>query len=129
MSLRIKSNCDADNCYLIVSRALRSGGQVLNGATELNGNGSYMAVSPGMDLHHDTFTLSDRWFNGESQDIDTVTKAVEQATGIKLKFDSQMLSSGPATISSYEIVNHKKYDATVGKLMKFDDEMLSGPRL
>lgn len=88
--------------------------------------GSYKAAPPGMQLHNDTFTLRDKWFNGESQDIATVTKAVEQATGIKLKFDSQMLSSGPATISSYEIVNQEKYDATVGKEMKFAADVRSG---
>lgn len=76
--------------------------------------------------HGDTFTLSDEWFNGESQDINTVTKAVEQATGIKLKFVSEMLSSGPAAISSYEIVNQEKYDAPVGKLMKFEVDKRSG---
>ncbi len=92
------------------------------------GDGSYKAPASGVDLHGDTFTLRDKWFNGESQDIDTVTKAVEQATGIKLKFASQMLSTGPTTISSYEIVNQEKYDATVGKQMKFQAVMRSGPK-
>ena len=128
MPLSIKSNCDADNHYDIVSYALLQGGEVLNGATKLQDNGSYKAPNPGMDLHGDTFTLSDRWFHGESQDINTVTKAVEQATGIKLKFDSQMLSSGPAAISSYEIVNHEKYDATVGKQMKYEADVFSRPK-
>lgn len=129
MSLRIKSTCDADNHYHIVSNALQAGGEVLNGATEVDGKtGQYIAPSLGVDLHGDTFTLSDKWFNGKSQDIDTVTKAVEQATGIKLKFASQMLSSGPATISSYKIVNQEKYDATVGKQMKFEADMRSGPK-
>ena len=111
-----------------MSCALLQGGKILNGATELQNNGSYKAPHPGMDLHGGTFTLSDRWFNGEPQDINTVTKAVEQATGIKLKFTSQMLSSGPAAISSYEIVNQEKYDATVGKEIKLRADMRSGPK-
>ena len=128
MSLGIKSNCDADNHYHIVSAALLQGGKVLNGATEVQDSGSYKAPNPGMDLHGDTFTLRDGWFNGESQDINTVTKAVEQATGIKLKFASQMLSSGPDTISSYEVVNQEKYDATVGKQMQLMAEMRGGAK-
>ncbi|MFI4919843.1 MAG: hypothetical protein ACHP65_09845 [Legionellales bacterium] len=123
MSLTIKNNCDADNSRCLVSSALQSGGHVLNGAKELNKAGGYKAVAPGMDCHNNTFTLGDQWFNGESQDIGTVIKAVEQATGIKLKFASQMLSSEPATISSYEIVNQEQYDVTVGKQMKFEADM------
>jgi hypothetical protein len=121
MPLKIKVTCDADNHYQLVARALRAGGNVLNGANELNNNGEYNAIAPPMSLHNDTFILSDKWFNGQPQDIDTVTKAVEAAVGIKLKFVSQMLSSEPPTISSYEIVNQEKYDATIKKLTQFYD--------
>lgn len=128
MSFRIKSNFDAKNEDML-SHALQAGGEVLNGAREVDGpTGLYIAANPGMDLYGHMFTLRDKWFNGESQDIATVTKAVEEATGIKLKFDSQMLSSEPAIISSYEIVNQEKYAATVGKLMKFLADMPSGPK-
>ena len=129
MSLKIKSNCDADNYYTLVSNALRSGGEVLNGATELNENGTYNAPNPGLEFYVDTFTLQDKWFNGQPQNIDTVIKAVEQATGIKLKFASQMLSFGPATIWSYEIVNQEKYEATVVKQVKFEAEACGGARV
>lgn len=75
-----------------------------------------------MDLHDNIFTLSDKWFNGESQDVGRVTAAVERATGVKLNFEAQMLSSGPATISSFEITNQEKYDETIGKLFQAHQE-------
>lgn len=116
MPLKIKSNygaADHEQQY-IVSWALQAGGQVLNGATELSEHGTYIALPSAMDLDGADFILKDNWFHGAPQNTDTVTGAVEEATGIRFSF-APPVASEPAVISSYEIVNRDKYDATVGK--------------
>lgn len=127
MTMKIKYNYNDNNDYYIVMLALEAGGCILNGATNLNINGNYDAPHPGVDFNKDTFILSDKWFNNEKQDIGTVEKAAERATGIRLKFASQMLSSESATILSYEIVNQKQYNDTVGTHMNYKkNERLGG---
>ena len=124
MPLKIK-DATADHHYT-VSMALLEGGKVLNGATKIQEIGSYQAPNPGMELDGNVFTLSDEWFNGKSQDAGTVTTAVEQATGVRLQFIAQMLSSEPATISSFSITDQAKYDATVGKQIETMKQKMGG---
>ena len=121
MTLRIKNKCSVAGPVDIVGQALEQAGTVLNGATKLGSTG-YIGPSSRIERRDDIFVLGDYWFNGKPQDIDTVRKAVENATGIDLKFAPQMLSSEPPTIISYKIVDSTKYRNTVGRFIDWVNE-------
>lgn len=117
MVLTIK--CEDNANETMINLALTAGGSILNGKNELNDDGVYKGRAYGLVQYNGDFILSDEWFNGQPNDINTIIGAVEKASGIRLKFNSQMLSSRPAIITSYEIVNHEQYNETVGKTMMY----------
>ena len=107
----------------VVFKALRAAGAVLNGAKELNDNGSYKAVNPGMSLVDDEVTLEDSWFSDNQQTMETIVQAVEKATGLKLKI-SEVSST---RIVGYEVVNQERYDSTTGKEIQASQQKYQGP--
>lgn len=112
MEVQVLNDKDID----VISMAFQSGGEVLNGATDLNDNGTYYAPNPGMSLYGDTFILHESWFNGNPQSIDIVIDVVLNAVGLNLNFTS-------GKISGYTIHDNHLYSKTIEKTISYNKNM------
>lgn len=114
MQLKVVINNDKGND--ILAHALLLAGQWLNGARKII-SGKYIAPNPGdFDLHVDTFTLGDKWFNGNDQTISTVQNALINAVGIELTIDANEDAVG------FTIVNQTQYDKTITAMIHLREQ-------
>lgn len=119
--MKITINRSGDEKEDVILSALDSAGCYLQGARDLNDNGTYKAAHSGMNLHDTTVTLEDKYFADQPQSMETIQKAAEQAVGIEFQTNSFNVIVG------YTVKDEELYKRTIAKALDARKAEMSPP--